>query len=114
MGRSASRTSGTFGEDSHVFETTDRREKGKTMQVIAGIMIIAAMAALFTAYIKLYQFKNPKAAFWYYMGAYCISNGDAEMRRIERQMEHYKIMEDLCGGKITSKGTANDRQAQNI
>ena len=50
------------------------------MQVIVGVVIIFAMAIVLIGYVRLSQFKNPKAAFWYYLGAYCIANGDAEMR----------------------------------
>jgi Tfp pilus assembly protein PilV len=81
------------------------------MQVVLAVLILSSMGVIGIAWFKLMQFKHPKAALWYYMGAYCIANGDAEMRRIERQTEHYRAMEDLCGGKI--ERSKYDRQTQN-
>lgn len=81
------------------------------MQAVLGALIICLMGVAGVAYFKLAQFKNPKAAFWYYLGAYCISNGDAEMHRKERQEENYRTMEELCGGRI--ERNKYDRQTQN-
>jgi hypothetical protein len=81
------------------------------MQAILGALFVFLMGVVGVSYFKLAQFKNPKAAFWYFLGAYCMANGDAEMRRIERLEANCRIMEDLCGGKI--EGDINDRQTQN-
>jgi hypothetical protein len=76
------------------------------MQIVLSVVILAIIAVGMIAIMKLSQFKNPKAAMWYYIGAYCIANGDAEMRRIERQHEHYQIMESMCGGKVSARREA--------
>lgn len=81
------------------------------MQIVLGGLILFLIGVAGVVYVKLVQFKHPKAAFWYYVSAYCMANGDAEMRRIERQYEHYRIMERLCGGKVEE--ISNDREAQN-
>ena len=81
------------------------------MQAVLGALFICLMGVVGIAYFKLAQFNNPKAAFWYYLGAYCISNGDAEMRRIERLSAHCEIMKRLCGGRI--ERYKYDRQTQN-
>jgi len=84
------------------------------MQVVLAVFVLLFMGLIGVTWFKVIQFKHPKAAFWYSIAAYCMSNGDAEMYRIERLESNFKKMEEMCGGKVDVKEPIeNDRQTQN-